>query len=110
MDTDEVSIVDMKRVDLADALKHYCVRSTTLWIITLQLLREAKFTDCIKSLKTIIKSDGGVLLMESICKLLLPLATTHILEVLTKIGLCMQKNGESDNYFPFRMENLFLQV
>ena len=48
--------------------------------------------------------------MNSIHEHLLPLATTRILEVLTEIGLCMQKNGESVDHFVSCMENLFLQV
>ena len=51
-----------------------------------------------------------VLLMNSIYEHLLPLATTRILEVLTEIGHCMQKNGESVDHFASWMENLFLQV
>ena len=48
--------------------------------------------------------------MNSIYEKLLSLATTRILEVLTKISLCMQKNRESENHFASCMENLFLQV
>lgn len=75
-----------------------------------QLLKNAKLTDCIKSLKATIKTNDGVLLMDSIYEHLLPLATTRILEVLTEISLCMQKNGELVDHFASRMENLFLQV
>ena len=70
-----------------------------------QLLKNAKLTDSIKSLKATIETNDGVLLMDSIYKLLLPLGTTRILEVLTKIGHCMQKNGESVDHFAFWMEN-----
>ena len=48
--------------------------------------------------------------MESIYEHLLLLATTYILEVLTKISLCMQKNGESVDHFDSCLKNLFLQV
>ena len=75
-----------------------------------QLLKDAKLTDCIKSLKATIETNDGVLLMDSIHDHLLPLATTRILEVLTEIGLCIQKNGKSVDHFSSRMENLFLQV
>ena len=73
-------------------------------------MKEAKFTNCIKSLKAKVETNDGVFLMDSIYEHLLPLATTRILEVLTEIRLCMQKNGESTNHFASRMENLFLQV
>ena len=100
----------MKGVDLADSLKHYQARSTKLGMIMRQLLNDAKLTDCIKSLKATIETNDGVLLMDSIYEYLLPLATIRILEVLTEIGHCMQKNGESVDHFASRMENLFLQV
>ena len=41
---------------------------------------------------------------------LLPVATTRILEVLTEVGLCLQKNGELVDHFASQMENLFLQL
>ena len=46
-----------------------------------QLLKEAKLIDSIKSLAATIETNDGVLLMDSIYKHLLPLATTCILEV-----------------------------
>ena len=73
-----------------------------------QLLKNAKLTDSIKSLKATIETNDGVLLMNSIYKHLLPLATTRILEVLTEIGHCIQKNGESVDHFASQIENLFL--
>ena len=109
-DIDGVSMVDMKGVDLADASKHYQARSTKLGMIMRQLLKEAKLTDCIKSLKATIETNDGVLLMDSIYEHLLPLATTRILEVLTEIGLCLQKNEELVDHFASWMENQFLQV
>ena len=109
-DIDRICIVDMKGVDLADGPKHYRARSTKLGIIMHQLLKDAKLTDSVKSLKATIETNVGVLLMDSIYEHLLPLATTRILEVLTKIGHCMQKNGESIDHFASCMENLFFQV
>ena len=109
-DIDGVSIVDMKGVNLADASKHYWARSTKLGMIIRQLLKDAKLTDSIKSLKAKTKTNDGVLLMDSIYKYLLPLATTRILEVFTEIGHCMQMNGESVDHFASQMDNLFLQV
>ena len=107
---DGVSMVNMKGVDLADASKHYWAQPTKLGMIMRQLLKEAKLTDCIKSLKETIETNVGVLLMDGIYEHLLPLATTRILEVLTEIGLCLQKNGESIDHFASLMENLFLQA
>ena len=75
-----------------------------------ELLKEGKLTGCIKSLKATIETNDSVLLMESIYKHLLPLATTCILEVLTGIGFFMQKKGEYIDHFAFCIENLFLQV
>ena len=75
-----------------------------------QLLVDAKLTDGIKSLKATIETNDDVLLMESIFEHLLPLATTRVLDVLTEIGNCVQKNGESVDHFASRMENLFLQI
>ena len=109
-DIDGVSIVDTKVVDLADATKHYWAQSTKLGIIMRQLLKEAKLTDCIKSFKATIETNDGALMMESIYKHLLLLATTRILEVLTEIGHCMQKNEEYVDHFASRMENMYLQV
>ena len=86
---DRVSIVDMKGVDLADALEHYQARSTKLGMIIPQLLKEAKLTNYFKSLKATIETNDGVLLMDSTYKHLQPLATNKILEVLTEIGHCM---------------------
>ena len=103
-------MVDMKGVVLADASKHYQARSTKLGMILRQLLKDAKLTYCIKSPKATIETNDGVLLMDSIYEHLLPLAITRILEVLTEIGLCMQKNGESVDHFSSCMEQLFLQV
>ena len=98
-DIDGLSMIDIKGVDLADASKHYQARSTKLGMIMRQLLKEIKLTDCIKSPKATIETNDGVLLMDSIHDHLLPLATTRILRVLTKIGLCLQKNGESVDHF-----------
>ena len=109
-DIDGTSMIDMKGVVLADASKHYRARSTKLGIIMRQLLKNAKLTDCITSLKATIETNDGVLLMDSIHEHLLLLATTCILEVFTEIGLCMQKNGESVDHFASCIENLFLQV
>ena len=109
-DINGVSIVEMKGVITADASNYYQVRSTKLGIIMRQLLTNAKLTDSIKPLKATIETNDDVLLMESIYKHLLPLATTCVLDVLTEIGLCIQKNGESVDHFASRMENLFLQV
>ena len=75
-DIDEVSIVDMKGVVVADTSSHYQARSTKLGMIIRQLLTDAKLTDSIKLLKATIKTNDGVLLMESIFKNLRPLATT----------------------------------
>ena len=102
-------MVDMKGVDLADTSKHYQARSTKLGMIMCQLLKEAKLTDCIKSLQATIETNDGVLLMDSIYKHLLPLVTTRILEVLTEIGFCMQKNGESVDHFASCMEIYFFK-
>ena len=77
-DIDGVSIVDMKGVGLADASKHYQARSTKLGRIIRQLLKDTKFTDCIKLLKATIETNDGILLMDSIYEHLLPLATTRI--------------------------------
>ena len=109
-DIEGVYIVDMKGVVVADATSHYRARSTKLGMIMHQLLTDAKLTDRVKSLKTTIETNDGVLLMESIFEHLLLLATTRVLDVLTKIGHCMQKNGESVDHFTSRMENLFLQI
>ena len=75
-----------------------------------QLLTDAKLTDSIKSLKATIETNDGVLLMESIFEYLLPLATTRVLDVLTEIGNCVQKNGKSVDHFVSQMENIFLQI
>ena len=48
--------------------------------------------------------------MECIFEHLLPLAITRVLDVLTEIGNCVQKNGESVDHYASQMENLFLQV
>ena len=109
-DIDGVSIVNMEGVVLADASKHYRARSTKLGMIMRQLLTDAKLTDSIKSLKATIETNDGVLLIENIFEHLLPLATTRVLDVLTEIGHCMQKNGESVDHFASQMENLFLQI
>ena len=82
-DIDGVSIVDMRGVIAADATTHFRARSTKLNMIMRQLLLDAKLTDSIKSLKATIETNDGVLLMESIYKHLLPLATTRVLDVLT---------------------------
>ena len=76
-------------------------------MIMCQLLKETKLIDCIKSLKATVETNDGVLLMDSIYEHFLPLATIRMLEVLTEIGLCMQKNGESVDHFASHMENLF---
>ena len=109
-DIDGTSMINMKGVVSVDASNHYWEQSTKLGIIMQHLLKNKKLTDCIKSLKATIKTNDGVLLMDSIHKNLLSLATTRILEVLTEIGLCMQKNGELVDHFGSREENLFLQV
>ena len=49
-DIDGVSTIDMKGVALVDDLKHYQARSTKFGMIMRQLLKEAKLTNCIKSL------------------------------------------------------------
>ena len=54
-DLDGVSIVEMKGVGLADSSKNYQARSTKLGMIMCQLLKDAKLTDCIKSLKERLK-------------------------------------------------------
>ena len=94
-DIDGRSMIDMESVVLADASKAYRARSTKLGMIMRQLLKNAGLTDVIKSLKAAIATNDGVLLMNSIHKHLLPLATTCILEVFTEVGLCLQKNGIS---------------
>ena len=109
-DIDGRSMLDMNAVVLADALKAYRARSTKLGMIMRPLLKNAGLTDVIKSLKSAIATNDGALLMNSIHKHFLPLATTSILEVLTELGLCLQKNGESVDHFASRLENLFLQV
>ena len=98
-DIEGVSIVDMKGVVVADATSHYRARSTKLGMIMRQLLTDAKLTDSIKSLKATIETNDGVLLMRSIFEHLLPLATTRVLDVLTEIGHCIQKNGEYVDHF-----------
>ena len=90
-DINGVSIVEMKGVITADASNYYQVRSTKLGIIMRHLLTNAKLTNSIKSLKAPIETNDGVLLMESIYEHLLSLATTCVLDVLTEIGLCIQK-------------------
>ena len=98
----------MEGIDLEDSSKHYQARSTKLRMIMCQLLKDTKFTNCIRSLKATIESTDGVLLIDNIYAYFLPLATTRILKVLTEIGHCMQNNSKYIDHFASRMENLFL--
>ena len=86
---DGTLMIDMKGVVLANTSKHNRARSTKHGMIMRELLKNAKLIDCINSLKESFETNDGVLLMDSICEHLLPLATTRILEILIKIGLCM---------------------
>ena len=92
-----------------DASPGYRIRSTILSKILIDLLNK-KDPNIITSLRATVATNDGVKLLDSIRDFLLPLDNLQILDVLTDLGECVQKNGETVEGYCDRLENIFIRI
>ena len=105
-----LSIIEHPHVgDLSEASPAYCIRSTILSKILIDLLNK-KNPNIVISLCANVATNDGVKLMDSICDFLPPLDNLQILDVLTNLGGCVQQNGETVEGYCARLEYIFICI
>ena len=93
--------------ELEDVTLEYCIQSICIAKIIIALLENSKLGNIIKELNSMLKTNNGLLILEGIQVILLPLFTLKILQVLTDLGNLYQKNGETVEVFVSHFKLIF---
>ena len=106
-DMDGISIIGTPHVgNIAEATESYRIHSAMLYKILIQLLHD-KDSNIVITLRATVSTNSCVVLLDSIRDFLLPLENMQILDVLTDLGTCVQRNGKTVEGFSSRLENIF---
>ena len=88
----------------------YRVRSTRLANILTQKLREANQNELIRTLHPTLRTNNGLLILEAIIAILLPVTTLNLLDLIDELCEITHRNEETVDYLGTRLQNLFARL
>ena len=95
---------------LSEASDAYKIRSMKLYLIMTKLLQVAECQGILDQLDSQVTSNDGVSLLFATKEAILPQTSLQILDVLSDVGSCLQKNGETVEAYGTRVEHLFTRL
>ena len=99
LDDKSIANYDIPPGPISNQSDEYRIRSGQFTMILTELLRDAGYHNLIRTLNLTVQINNGLLILEAIVSILLPLTTLWILDLVDELCIIKHKSGENVDLF-----------